>query len=477
MARETLESGLIKIPDSFALSLRLAFVLCIIGRATEALDQLNRLLLLYPESAEVYDLRGLACMRLGNIELAISSLRKALDLDQRCVSAYVNMGSALRLKGCLKDALKWFYDAINLDENNKEAYNNIGITYLGMNDLEGAEESLNTALRIDPDFAEAHFNLGRVLLMAEKFSEGWQHSEWRWLCSDFPSRKREFVQKTWDGENLKGKIILVWGEQGIGDEIMFASTLPELIKQSKNVIIECNERLVSIYNRSFKAATVVARKNPPDRTLEDCNADVEIALGSISKHYRRTLDSFPSRSNGYLKPDPILTAELKSKYTNLGTGLRVGISWRSGNLILGHERSIPIAFWRELLSTPNCHFINLQYGDIEKDLRVASEEFGINIYRDESIDPLRSAEDWFAQIAALDHVISIDNSTIQVSGSLGIPTWALISSAPEWRFGLSRSDHLWHSSLRIFRQQNTNGWAPLMSEVSRNFAEFVNDKI
>jgi len=136
-------------------------------------------------------------------------------------------------------------------------------------------------------------------------------------------------------------------------------------------------------------------------------------------------------------------------------------------------REFPPAMWDELLSSPGCHFINLQYGEVDEDLAGVFERTGVNVFNDDAVDPLTSAEDWFAQIAALDHVISVDNSTIQVSGSLGIPTWTLLSKVPEWRFGLNRLDHLWHPSIRIFRQHKKGEWELLMSEVAFTFASLL----
>ena len=164
---------------------------------------------------------------------------------------------------------------------------------------------------------------------------------------------------------------------------------------------------------------------------------------------------------------------MRSRYSSLGSGLKIGISWTSGNPIVGESRSIPIKFWEEIFKIKNCHFINLQYGDYKEDLINVLNKTGVRVFDDVTINPLNSAEHWFAQIAALDHVISVDNSTIQVSGALGIPTWTLVSHNPEWRFGLSRSDHLWHPSVRVFRQKKQGEWASLMREIARALVPLI----
>lgn len=475
-AIKTLERALVLRPGDVPLTCRMSFVLSLAKRHGEALAAADRALSKQSDSAQPHDVRGLALLGLGQIDHAITSFRAALDIDITYAPAYSNLGMAYRAQGLPREAVSCFDEAIRLDDRNTQAYNNLGIALLDMNDLTPAETALRKALAIEPDYAEAHFNLSRVLLMAEDFATGWKHNEWRWLCPDFPSTWREFPQKMWQGEDLTGKKILVWSEQGIGDEIMFANTLPDIVRESAGVIIECNERLVPIFERSFDSVTAVAREEPSNSLIENAETDFQIPAGSICKIFRKTLEDFPTDSGGYLKADPDLTTEIKARYAGLGEGLKVGISWRSGNPIVGEERSIPLELWDELLSSGGCHFINLQYGEVAEDLAGVLARTGVSIFKDDAVDPLTSAEDWFAQIAALDHVISVDNSTIQVAGSLGMPTWTLLSEVPEWRFGLQRLDHLWHPSIRIFRQHKKGDWDVLMKEITFTFAALLESK-
>jgi tetratricopeptide (TPR) repeat protein len=475
-AIKTLERALVMRPGDVTLTCRMSFVLSAAKRNGEALAAADRALSKNSESAEAHDVRGLALLGLGQVEHAITSFRTALDFDLRYAPAYSNLGLAYRAQGEPRDAISCFDEAIRLDENNPGAYNNLGISLLDVNDLTQAETALRSALSIEPDYAEANYNLSRVLLMAEDFETGWKQNEWRWLCADFPSAWREFPQAMWQGEDLIHKKIFVWSEQGIGDEIMFANTLPELVQKSGEVIIECNNRLVPIFERSFDGVTAVARQEPTDSQIENTDADFQIPVGSICKLYRKTAEDFPTEPGGYLKSDPDLTAEITARYASLGDGMKVGISWRSGNPIVGHERSIPLGFWDEILSLDGCQFVNLQYGEVAEDLAGVLARTGVTVFKDDAVDPLTSAEEWFAQISALDHVISVDNSTIQVSGSLGVPTWTLLSEVPEWRFGLKRLDHLWHPSVRVFRQHKKGEWELLMKEVAFTFAALLENE-
>ena len=129
--------------------------------------------------------------------------------------------------------------------------------------------------------------------------------------------------------------------------------------------------------------------------------------------------------------------------------------------------------WDKILLQPNCIFVSLQYGEVKADLEAVKKRTGVEVYHDEKIDPLTDAEDWFAQVAAMDLVISVDNSTIQVSGSQDIPTWVLLSALPEWRFGINGNGHDWHSSARVYRQANESDWKPVFNYLVRDLGNWL----
>ena len=453
-------------PRDGVLVARMSFVLTLAKRYGQALAAADRAISLDQSAAEAQDARGLALLGLKKYDAAIACFELAKELNSNYAPAWVNLGSAYHAKRDFERAIASFDEALRTDSSSAQAFNNLGIALADMLNLVEAEGALRQAIAVEPEYAEAHFNLSRVLLMAEKFEEGWIENEWRWLCPEFPSTWREFPFPMWQGEPLEGKTILVWSEQGIGDEIMFATMLPDLQATGVNLVIECNDRLVPLFNRSLPDCLAVKRANPPDPRIAEAEIDFQISIGSLGLIFRNSANEFMHDRGGYMIADPVRTAAIRNRYDKLGEGLKVGISWRSGNPIVGHERSAPLELWDELLALPGAHFINLQYGDVDEDLAGVKARTGVDIYQDDKVDPLTSAEDWFAQIAALDHVISVDNSTIQVSGSQGKQTWALLSSSPEWRFGRDRWDHLWHSAIRVYRQQEAGDWAPMFVELT-----------
>ena len=387
------------------------------------------------------------------------------DLRRHYSLVLVGLGNAQVVRGDRQAALENFDEAIRVDSSNATAFNNLGLLFASDLNMTEAEATLRQAILVHPEYAEAHFNLSRILLIQGKYAEGWQENEWRWDCPDFPSTWRDFDCPYWKGESLAGKRVLVWSEQGIGDEIMFANALPDAIEESDHVIFECSARLVPIFQRSFPDATIVARNDPPDPTIVAVDIDVQIPLASLCLRYRSSKQAFDANRGHYLIADPERKRELRARYDEQADGLLIGICWRSGNPIVGHERSASLSHWDEILKRPGCRFVSLQYGDTESDIASVRDRLGVVIHRDTDVDPLSSVEDWFAQVAAMDHVISIDNSTIQVSGSLGIPTWTLLSYSPEWRFGIGGSGHDWHPSIRVFRQPAPGDWEHVFEAV------------
>jgi len=452
---------------------QMAFVLSQAGRFHEALAAAHKAINLNSGSAHAYDVQGQALMGLNRPDDAIDSFKHALWLDRENVPAIINFGSALMAVGRIDDAVTCFDEAILLDHANIQAYNNLGLAYSARGDYLSAEMILRQAVAIAPDYAEAHFNLSRVLLIQGNYQDGWRENEWRWKCREFPSTWRNFDYPMWQGEELAGKTLLIWSEQGIGDEIMFANPIPDVMAAGADVVIECGERLVPVFQRSFENAVVVARQDPPDTSIEAAQPDFQTPLASLCTHLRKSRDDFANIEGRYLSADPDLTARLRDKYQTLGDGPVIGVCWRSGNPTAGHERSAPLKLWDKLFTQGPCTFMSLQYGDVADELAGVQERLGVTVHDDPDVDPFASAEDWFAQVATCDLVISIDNSTIQVSGSQGIPTWTMINTLPEWRFGGNGEGHDWHPYLRVFRQETAGDWGPLFDRVAEELAVWL----
>jgi hypothetical protein len=256
---------------------------------------------------------------------------------------------------------------------------------------------------------------------------------------------------------------------------MFASCLPDLIGQAKKIVVECDGRLAPLFARSFPRAEVHGRQPDQDMSRLSCapGIDWQIAMGSLPGLFRTTLASFPKHS-GYLVPDAHAVQSWRQRLTSLGDGIKIGISWRGGSTDkTRRQRSTSLEQWLEILRMPGAHFINLQYGDSEQELRAIRATPGISIADWEDIDPLANLDDFAALIASLDLVISIDNATVHMAGALGTPTWVLQPYVPDWRWFIILENSPWYPSLRYFRQPAPGDWDAAFAGIVRQLRELT----
>jgi len=425
-------------------------------RKHESLDCYRKALLLQPNMTEaIYNLANELCAR-GEYDEAVQHYRNVINIQPDHSYACNNLSLALRSMGQTEEALHYVTRALNRDPGNVEAYNNLGVLLSNKGQLEASIDALNKAISIKPDYKDAHWNLALPLLQLGDLDTGWKKYELRDLKRDASARK-SFPYPRWDGSSLNDKTLFVYAEQGVGDEIMFASVLIDVIPRTKRCIVECNDRLVPLFSRSFPEARVIPMvKGALPELLH--TIDVSAPIGSLPMHLRQDLRGFPRRRS-YLVADPDKISDWQNRFRALGDGLKVGISWRGGSeASVRHLRSTKLDQWTELFRVPGAHFINLQYGDCRLEIEEAKELLGTTIYDWKDADPLKDLDNFAAQISALDLVITVDNSTLHMAGALGVPTWAVIPKGNNWRWLQDVEDTPWYPSVRLFSQTKLHNW-------------------
>ena len=268
----------------------------------------------------------------------------------------------------------------------------------------------------------------------------------------------------WDGQAIEGGLI-VYSEQGIGDYVMFALLFAELRRYAKSIVIEVNSRIASLLRRTFPDMRVIDRRALPP-AWDPAKHQAKVGMGDLLSRLPVDMESLPNR-NGFLIPEPSLALKLRNRYRAMFPGKRlIGISWRSGNRDSATIRSIDLILWKPIFETPDCAFISLQYGDISRDLETLNAETGHEVYCDREIDPLQYLDPFTAQIAAMDLVISVDNSTVHFAGATGKPCWVLLPLNADWRWLRDRTKSLWYESLDLVRQQQSEGWEGVIAAVA-----------
>src|SRR4030095_10115702 len=187
----------------------------------------------------------------------------------------------------------------------------------------------------------------------------------------------------------------------------------------------------------------------------------KVSMGDLPLRLKVDLENMPNRE-GFLIAQASLALKLRARYQEMFPGKRlIGISWRSGNRDSATIRSIDLSLWRPILETPDCAFISLQYGDISRDLETLKRETGHVVHWDREVDPTQFLDPFTAQIAAMDLVISVDNSTVHFAGAVGKPCWVLLPVNSDWRWMIGRTSSIWYDSLQVWGQNGGEGWQPV----------------
>lgn len=390
--------------------------------------------------------------------LCIHFLQSAVDAGLGEHDAFTNLAFAYHRTGQLEKAHEYYEKSID-GGSGAEALVNYSGMFLEA-DPQKCRELCERAIKEKPDLPVAHWNLALTLLAEGQWHRGWDEHDWGLKPGCMRTDRAVLDVPWWDG--TPGKTVHVYGEQGLGDEIMFASMLPDLLKTNK-VILECHPRLVNLFKRSFDIPVYGTRENSEVDWAHDQPMDYRIAIGSLGRFFRRTAKSFPGTS--YLKADPLPRGEK----------FRVGFSWKGGGAKLSRvqTRSIPLSWWKPLFSIPNIEFVSLQYGIGREEVDVM-QALGYDIQR---MDEYANADDYYETarlVKSCDLVISICTSVIHLAGSLGVPTWCLTPRFPAWRYQ-THGPIPWYRSVRLYRQPyaGQDGWEPVIERVRYDLSELM----
>jgi len=469
-AQRLLERALEIDPLSFEARYNLAVVLMKLRQMPEAARMLEEAARLRPDHPYVrHNLAGLRWHR-GEYGAAEQSLRDVLRLAPGMVNISVDLGKLLIEAGRVDAALEHMRSVVLQHPNHAMVHVVYGYALEITGEFGAAMACYEKALALDPENVQAHINRANLWILNGDFERGWPENEWRARIEELVATYARFRIPRWDGSPLHGRCLLIHAEQGLGDEIMHASCIPDAITQARHCVIECAERLVPIFSRSFPQATVCAvskgdtgewlRKVPP--------IDVQIPAGSLPLHYRRKAADFP-RDRTYLKADPAKVAQWRTRLDSLPRGLKVGLSWRGGtSLTRNLYRSIPLEQLLPLLQQKGVCFVSLQYGDVREELGGVVQRHGISIQHwQEAIDDYEEAS---ALMCALDLTVSVCTAVVHLGGALGRPVWTMAPLRPEARYGVSGNTMPWYASVRMFRQTGIEDWDSVIAKLAQELA-------
>ena len=398
-------------------------------------------------------------MAITMLNLAIDKMPKNQKVPQEY---YANLALAYRQSGQHDKSMEYLEIALKV-EKTAGTLTNYGNAFIEAGNPKKAIDALSEAITLDPSIDLTHYNLGLALLETGQWDRAWDEYEYGERPNGMRMERTYGGVPKWKGPvEEPGKRVCIYGEQGIGDEIMFASIIPDVLKTNE-VIFDCHPRLIGLFQKSFPTIKCYPTRKDSELFWPDADPlECRFAIGSLGKFYRRSRESFPGTA--YLKADPLMPK---------GKKLRVGISWTGGKLTRRvATRTVPLSWWQSILSN-DCEFVSLQYTDCDAEIKVVEQKQGFTIRQypeAKDLDYYKTAQ----LVASCDLVISVCTSVIHLAGALGVPTWCMVPKKAAWRYQAS-GPMPWYRSVRLYRQpeHGDGAWIPVVEKVGYDLSEYV----
>ena len=429
-----------------------------------SLDEFNLEIKKNPSYAEVLSDRAYTLLELNRADEAMESAIKASLMDPKLSDAFNCMAIALNQQGQYIVAMERCLEAIKLDGSNPNFYRTLGDIFYNQEDFKSAIKYYEKSLHDDANLFIGAYQKSRAHLSSFDFENGWQLYENRHLKG---SKLNSHLYQEFSKINFKEiKKLLILKEQGIGDQILFGSLLHEIDDGKREIYVEVDQRLISIFKRSFLHINFFTSQNYPIAF----KPDITLGVSSLAGFLRQNIAAFKNQKIKFLECEKYKTLELKDRLSKLKTYPHqkiCGIAWHSKNNYFGIKKSLELEHLLPILKIPNIKFVNLQYGECERELNKIKEEYGIEIHRLRDIDLYHDIESLCSLIDACDFVITSSNVTVHLAGSLGKKTFLLAPKGEGrlfyWHVDLKQS--LWYKSVSVFHQKDIGSWREPASDI------------
>ncbi|MGE0441734.1 MAG: tetratricopeptide repeat protein [Gemmatimonadales bacterium] len=447
----------------------LGMALQLLGRRDAAEAAYGRALELAPADPDVLTNLGTVLAERGDWAASLAYHDRAVTLAPTLAEAWLNRGTALHQAGRLGEAHESLVRAAALDPGPKSR-TALGVVEAEQGDLARAALSHEDAIRRDPGYPDAHWNLALALLGGGELARGWEEFEWRWRASSAVGARRSYSWPEWDGSPLEGRRILVWREQGIGDEILLLTCLEDLIGECGLVTVAVDPRLIGPVTRAFPEIDAIP--DEPEAIAAAGPFDWHVGLGSLPLRFRRTRAAFPAHGD-FLTPTPTQADRWRDRLAALPGGVRVGICWRSGLASPARSRHYPsLDDWAPLWSIPGITWVNLQYDDCDAELRTIEADWGVRVHRWADADLRNDLETCLGLIAGLEAVVTAPTAVSSLAGAVGVRTWQLDGGSDWTALGEERSP--WFPTIRVIRRVGGD-WGGALSRLGAELTHWVRE--
>ena len=452
------KSKLKKFPNSLHLLNYQAMAYSALKRDKEALESYQKIIKKDSSLAGPYYNMGIILKRNGRVEEAIDRYNKAISLKPDYVQAYNNLGVLYKDNEKYENAITMFMKAKELQPDHQNSYYNLALIKKEQGLDEEAVELLLKVLEINPEHGEANYLKCLIILRLGNFKEGWEYYEYRWKVSPGKDVIWPFEDKPlWKGE--KGSRVALWREQGIGDDIIFLSLAPEVKKMCETLSVYVDPRLHSLCKRTMPEINFF---NDIEE-LQNVECEYHLPMGSVPGLIRNDISDFDRTVTGYLKADPQRVEAIRNELGLDGKAV-IGVSWKSLSSTF-RTKSIHLRDMERIFTGLDVVLVNLQYGDVDEEIKEFKEATGINILQCTSVDNREDLDGLAALIEVCDLVVSTTNVTVHMSGALAKETWVLLPYVANFWWLLERTDSVWYPSSTLYRQPALDDWDSVYASI------------
>ena len=438
-------------PNFIEAILNKANALLALGNHQDAIIEFDRLLALKPYEIDALNCKGNCLNEIGEHQAAIIEFEKSLRINQNSDIALAGMGGALIELGNYEAGLIALKKALIINPTLEVAKLNQFIAYVYQKNHSEISRLYSGLNQTNKENSEFLFRYSLYCLEQKKFTEGWPLYEKRFDTKGYETVLPKTIPM-WQLKDHSSSLLII-GDQGIGDQILFSSLLSELNNSIKKTLL-INHKLKTIYQRSFPGITVLDKIT----STEEKNFDGYIHLSSLGKFLRPDIQAFKNSNHSFLVDNKNLTQVIKNKI-KFNTKLVCGISWKSTNLKLGGKKDLSLEQLLPIFNL-NISFINLQYGEVEKEINNLKENYNISIKSVEGINLYENIDAALSIIQACDFIITSSNATAHLAGALGKETLLLVpySRGRLWYWSDCENKCLWYPSIKIFEQHFDGEW-------------------
>ncbi|MCP9817766.1 tetratricopeptide repeat protein [Synechococcus sp. GreenBA-s] len=417
------------------------------GRIEDAVSAYQLCTLLDPDPYEA--LVSLADLLRGSEEFsdAIAAAESAISLRPQCGEAHACKATSLVYVERFEEAVETAGHAISLDSTIPQSWHALALAMVKLGQYERAEAAYTQALTLIPDWHRVRMERGITQFLRRHFKAGLDDYEARWSMDGAQSHRHEGIE-TWDGQPFEGNLLL-WSEQGLGDEIFFLGFLPWILQRQPHIILEVDPRLVDLCTRSFPDALVLPRNS---ERLAGLPVSRALAMGSLLKVVSEGESALPTVFGPYLR-----VPSVKATSEQQRGRFRVGLFWRSDRPMIGKAKSVDLSLLAPLAKIANVDLISLQYGDTAEERRLFHQQTGLAIKKPEydlynDIDRLASI------IASCDAIASIAGVPAHLAAAVGVPTYVLSPSplGRLWLWDNMGSIPCWYSQAKVYLSRNSS---------------------